>query len=465
MRRRNLSRLVASSAAVLAIMNGWATLGFAQSVHATPGASIATDAMERSAPVKPLPDARSIERYERGRALMQQIWQIAPGKDAQRDGLGPLFNAASCHGCHSPATRRQVSEKPVDRLLSALVRVSVRQDGETLPHPAYGAQLNEFSIVGVPPEARTQVIYVDRMVDLLDGTPVWVREPELVFHDLRYGTLDRRVMTSLRASPPIMGVGLLELVPEEVLLEYADPEDMNRDGVAGRPNRIADRRVLPRHSGQHVIGRFGWKANSPDLRTQIATALHEDMGLTSIVFPRSACTRAQTECLQAASGGDPEVTAAMLDDFTFFLTWLAPPARRHVEDAETRRGEALFRSTGCAACHRETLTTRENAEYPALSRLEFHPYTDLLLHDLGAGLADGRPDHGASGGDWRTPPLWGLGLAQAASPTARFLHDGRARTLTEAILWHAGEAQKSRDRFRAMSATDRAALLRFLNSL
>jgi CxxC motif-containing protein (DUF1111 family) len=189
------------------------------------------------------------------------------------------------------------------------------------------------------------------------------------------------------------------------------------------------------------------------------------MGLTSVVFPQSACTQAQTECLQTASGGDPEVPAAMLDDLTFFLTWLAPPPRRHANDPETQRGEALFRSTGCAACHRETLTTGENTLYPALSRLEFHPYTDMLLHDLGAGLADGRPDHEATGGDWRTPPLWGLGLAQAANPTARFLHDGRARTLTEAILWHAGEAQRSRDRFRAMSAADRAALLRFLESL
>jgi CxxC motif-containing protein (DUF1111 family) len=309
----------------------------------------------------------------------------------------------------------------------------------------------------VPAEARIQVIYTDRRVELLDGTPAWVREPELVFHDPRYGALDRRVMTSLRAAPPIMGSGLLDLVPEEMLLEYADPDDRNRDGVAGRPNRIESRNP--------VIGRFGWKANSPDLRTQIATAMREDMGLTSVVFPQSACTPAQTDCLRAASGGDPEVTAAMLDDLTFFLTWLAPPARRHADDAETRRGEVLFRSTGCTACHRETLITGENARYPALSRVEFHPFTDLLLHDLGAGLADGRPDHEASGGDWRTPPLWGLGLAQAASPTARFLHDGRARTLTEAILWHAGEAQKSRDRFRAMSAADRAALLRFLDSL
>ncbi len=462
MRPRNLSRLVAASAVVLAIAIGWATPGVAQS-----SPSAATASVDRLAPVMPLPDARRAERYERGRALMEQIWQIAPGEDAQRDGLGPLFNAASCQGCHSPATRRQVPKNAGDRLLSALVRVSVRQNGETLPHPAYGSQLNELGIVGVPAEARIQTLYTDRRVELLDGTPVWVREPELAFHDPRYGALDRQVMTSLRASPPIMGVGLLELVPEEQLLEYADPDDKDRDGVAGRPNRITSSAVAGGithdQSGRPVIGRFGWKANSPDLRTQIATALHEDMGLTSVVFPKSPCTQAQTECLRAASGGDPEVTAAMLDDLTFFLTWLAPPARR--DAGQTQRGEALFRSMGCAACHRETLTTGENARYPALSQLEFHPYTDLLLHDLGAGLADGRPDHEASGGDWRTPPLWGLGLAQAANPTARFLHDGRARTLTEAILWHAGEAQKSRDRFRALNAADREALLRFLESL
>lgn len=469
MRRRSLFELVAASAVTLAMMSGCARPGLTHSSplesegeqgYATSGAFDATAAEERFLPVRPLPDAQSAQRYERGRALMEQIWQIAPGKDAQHDGLGPLFNAASCQGCHSPVTRRQVSESAGDGLISALVRVSIRQDGKTLPHPAYGAQLNELSVVGVPAEVRTQVLYTDNRVNLDDGTPVSVREPELVFHDPRYGALDRRVMTSLRASPPIMGAGLLDLVPEDVLLEYADPDDKNRDLVAGRPNRIRNEQ-----SGQHVIGRFGWKANSPDLRTQIATALLEDMGLTSVVFPQSACTPSQAECLEAAAGGEPEVTTAMLDDLTFFLTWLAPPARRHVDDPETQRGEALFRSTGCAACHRETLTTGENARHPALSRIEFHPYTDLLLHDLGAGLADGRPDHEASGGDWRTPPLWGLGLAQAVNPTARFLHDGRARTLTEAILWHGGEAQKSRDRFRAMNAADRAALLKFLESL
>jgi len=430
------------------------------STGCTPLAGANDNTTDRLAPVVPLPDAQSRARFERGRALMQQIWQIAPGKDGQHDGLGPLFNAASCQGCHSTVTRRVVPESDSDRLLSALVRVSVRQNGATVPHPSYGAQLNELAIVGVPAEVRTQVRYTDRKVNLDDGTPVWVREPQLVFHDASYGALDRRVMTSLRASPPIIGVGLLDLVPEEVLLEYADPDDKNGDGIAGRPNRIAHAELK-----RAVIGRFGWKANSPDLRTQIATALLEDMGLTSVVFPQSACTPAQPECLQAASGGDPEVTEAMLDDLAFFLTWLAPPAHRNLKDPERRRGEALFRSIGCAACHRETLTTGENARYPALSRIEFHPYTDLLLHDLGAGLADGRPDHDATGGDWRTPPLWGLGLAQAANPEARFLHDGRARTLTEAILWHGGEAQRSRDRFRAMNAPDRAALLRFLESL
>lgn len=459
LRRHPLNKLVAAGAAALAIISGCAMLAGPAAKGISDDATVGT---EQFVPIASLPDAQSLERYERGFALLQQVWQIAPGTDAQHDGLGPLFNAASCQGCHSVATRRQVPENSGERLISALVRVSVRQDGtgETLPHPAYGAQLNELSIISVPAEVRIQVRYTDRKVELADGTPVWVREPELVFHDPQYGALDRRVMTSLRAAPPIEGTGLLDLVPEEVLLEYADPDDKNRDGVAGRANTVPHE-----PSGNTVIGRLGWKANAADLRTQIATALHEDMGLTSVVFPRSACTPVQADCLRAPSGGDPEVTAAMLDDLTFFLTWLAPPARRHVDDAETRRGEALFRSTGCAACHRETLTTGENARYPALSRLEFHPYTDLLLHDLGAGLADGRPDHEASGGDWRTPPLWGLGLAQAANPTARFLHDGRARTLTEAILWHAGEAQRSRDRFRSLNAADREALLRFLDSL
>lgn len=408
----------------------------------------------------PLPDEAAEERFDRGRNVLNKVWVIAPSEDALHDGLGPLFNQRSCIACHPANGRGHVPETPDVPMVSALVRLSVRDRGQIVPHPAYGEQLNEQGTPDVPGEGHAEVSYTLHKVKLSDGTVIELRKPHLTFRELHYGPIAPSVMTSLRVAPAIFGLGLLELVAESALLEYADPNDRNHDGISGRPNLIRDGR-----RGVSVPGRFGWKASSPDLFTQIASAFNQDLGLTTLLMQESNCTRAETACLEAPSGGDPEVAHFMMENLTTYLMYVAPPDTRNIADAEAARGAELFRSIGCAACHRETLTTRTDARNPGLSGKQFHPYTDLLLHDLGPGLADGRPDHDASGSEWRTAPLWGIGLAQQIDPDARFLHDGRARSLVEAIVWHDGEARGARDRFGKLSAADRAALLAFLGSL
>lgn len=435
--------------------DGHADLGLAEQIqgipkmaseHATMTHSAlppATGIFQRSLP---LPDEESEERFNRGRNVLNKVWVIAPSADTLHDGLGPLFNQRSCIACHPDNGRGQVTD--------ALVRLSVRDHGKAVSHPIYGEQLNEQGIPGVPGEGRAELHYSFRDIKLSDGATIELREPHIEFRELHYGPLGAGTLTSLRIAPPIFGLGLLELVPESAILEYADPEDTNHDGLSGRPNLIRDERWK-----RTVVGRFGWKAGSPDLVAQAASAFREDMGLTTLLLPEPNCTRAETACLQAPSGGDAEVSQFMMENLVTYLMHVAPPDPRSAQGAE------IFLATGCAACHRETLTTGESPRYPELSLRNFHPYTDLLLHDMGAGLADGRPDHEASGREWRTAPLWGIGHAQDVDANARFLHDGRARAIIEAILWHDGEARRARERFRALNAADRASLLAFVNSL
>ncbi len=404
------------------------------------------------------------DAFARGRSLFRQAWLIAPSAEQpDLDGLGPVFNRLSCLACHVKNGRGAPPDGADDVMRTTLVRLSVPGDGDGTgaaprPHSAYGEQLNPDAIPGVPAEGKATLVWHPVTTTLDDGTVVALRTPELRFRDLAFGPLGDDVRTSVRMAPPVHGLGLLDAVPDAVILEAADPDDRDGDGVSGRPNRVPDIA-----SGRLLIGRFGLKANQTTLRQQIAGAFLGDIGITSPLFPTENCTPAQTACAAAANGGTPELTAADLDAITLYSAALAVPARR--ADPAAERGEALFTAIGCAACHRPTLTTGPYPALPALENRSIHPYTDLLLHDMGPGLADGRPDFQASGSEWRTPPLWGLGLAGVAGDGAFYLHDGRARTLTEAILWHGGEGAAASGRFRALPAADRASLLAFLNTL
>lgn len=398
-----------------------------------------------------------------GRSLFRQAWIVAPSFDQpDLDGLGPLYNQRSCIACHVRNGRGEPPEDERDRMRSALVRLSVPgTDGHGGPkrHPVYGGQLATEAVPGVAAEGTATFSWREIATTLDDGTRVAMREPKLVLRDLAYGPLGKDTMTSVRVAPPVIGMGALSQVPDEEILSIASEQAAHPGTVHGHPNYVWDA------AAQRVaIGRFGLKANQPSLAQQISGALSEDMGLTTSLYPEATCTSAEKACTAAPDGGRPEVQTSQIVELVSYLESLVPPDRRNADDPSVKRGEEIFAEMECGACHRPTLRLGRD---PALSQPtdEIHPYSDLLLHDMGAGLSDGRPDYSANARDWRTAPLWGLGLTKAVTDRPSYLHDGRARSLTEAILWHDGEAAHSRDAFRAAPAADRISLIDFLNSL
>ncbi len=403
--------------------------------------------------------------FQFGNRLFNTNWVQAPGSVKTFDGLGPLFNRVSCAGCHTFDGRGRPPENVGDAMESILVRLSVpgkTDRGGPVPHPAYGTQLSDRAIQGVTPEGRAIITYEDVPGAYADGTPYVLRKPSLSFADLAYGSMDG-VLTSARVAPQVIGMGLLESVPEETLLALADPDDADGDGISGRINR-----VWSDSGGRTMVGRFGWKANAPTLLDQSVDAALGDIGLTTSILPTQNCSDVQKDCLAAFDQGPtdgPEISDEFVAKLVIYVQTLAVPRQRNETDPAVMRGETLFRDAGCAACHVPTLETGPDATLPELANQTFHPFTDLLLHDMGPGLADGRPDFEASGSEWRTPPLWGLGLIQQVNGHTLLLHDGRARGFAEAILWHDGEGAASREAFRAMPKDDRDALVAFLKSL
>ena len=272
--------------------------------------------------------------------------------------------------------------------------------------------------------------------------------------------MDEDVMMSPRIAPHMVGLGLLEALAEDTILSAADPDDADEDGISGRPNWVFDVRL-----GDLALGRFGWKANQPSVEQQNAGAFLGDLGITSELFGNESCTSVQTDCASSASGGTPELDESKLHNIAFYARTLAVPARRGVGDPEVLAGRELFHEAGCAGCHVPSMKTGELDGHPELEHQVIWPYSDLLLHDMGAELEDRRPDFEASGAEWRTPPLWGIGLVESVNKHTYFLHVGRARGFAEAILWHGGEAEDAREAYRTMNKDERAALLRFLESL
>jgi CxxC motif-containing protein (DUF1111 family) len=352
-----------------------------------------------------------------------------------------------------------------------VVRVSVAdRDGAPKPHPMYGDQLQNRALQGqslgelhaylpVPAEVELFLDWEEQQVEFADGEVVQLRKPRLRFERPAFGPLGDEVMVSLRNAPPVFGLGLLEAVPEESLLKIA--ENQLAHGISGRMNTVWDA-----SNQRFTSGRFGWKANQPNVRQQVAAAAWGDMGVTSSLFPRQNCTDVQVLCRREVPGNDPELSDLSWDELELWTLSLAVPKRRDWTDQDVQRGAKLFEAASCAHCHVPTLTTADMySRLPQLSRQTIHPYTDLLLHDMGEGLADGRPDFDATGREWRTPPLWGLGLSERVNGHTALLHDGRARNIVEAILWHGGEAQAAREAFRQMPAADRAALLKFLQAI
>jgi CxxC motif-containing protein (DUF1111 family) len=377
-------------------------------------------------------------------------------------GRGPLSNAESCLGCHVNSGRGAAPANADEPLRSMLVRISVPgkdANGGPVPHPRYGHQINYLGVAGeVNGEGEVYVAWQEKTVAFADGETAALRVPTLKIDQLAYGPLGDDVAFSPRVSPPLIGLGLLEAIPDatlEALASAAKPH-----GINGKANRVWDIAAK-----RPAIGRFGLKASHPNLSQQIMAAFLEDMGVTSNLFPLENCTPVQKSCREAFSAPQPELGPNQFVPLLFYVRANAVPARRNVDDPEVKRGAVLFKNAACAVCHVPELRTGEYAPIPEISDQVIRPYSDLLLHDMGEDLADHRDDYAATGNEWRTPPLWGLGLTQTVNGHTHLLHDGRARNATEAILWHGGEGSYSRDAFLNMTKADRIALLRFLNSL
>jgi CxxC motif-containing protein (DUF1111 family) len=406
--------------------------------------------------LKTLP-AKDRRAFAVGNSFFNRNWVRAPASTTGRDGLGPTFNAQSCSSCHLHDGRGRPPADARDPERGLLLRLSVGDP----PRPVrfYGSQLQDRAIAGVPAEGRVRITTTPRPGRYGDGTPFELRAPRDAVADGAFGPLPKDVQISPRVAPGVFGVGLLEAVPEKTIVEHADPADEDGDGISGRANRVADARTRTT-----ALGRFGWKANVPTVEQQNAGAFNGDIGITSPIFSDQNCEPGARACARAKSGGRPEIDQAKLDRVTFYTRTLAVPARRDVGAEATDAGERVFARLGCDSCHLPELRTGDS-DIPANRHQLIRPYTDLLVHDMGPGLADGRPDGLASGTEWRTAPLWGIGLVSVVNRHTRFLHDGRARNLAEAILWHGGEAHPARERFRTLPARERRELLAFLESL
>ncbi|SFH92072.1 CxxC motif-containing protein, DUF1111 family [Pseudomonas guineae] len=427
-----------------------------------------TDQNAFSLPSANLSPLRRLD-FSVGNSFFRNPWVTSPATTTARDGLGPLLNTNACQNCHIKDGRGHPPAPDAQSTVSMLVRLSIPAGIEhaaiiqrlgVLAEPTYGSQLQDMANPGTAPEGKVRISYSTQLVNFADGLQVELRKPSLTISQLNYGALHPDTQLSARIAPPMIGLGLLEAIPESAILANADPEDLNGDGISGRANRVWDR-VQQRT----VLGRFGWKAGQPTLNQQNAEAFANDMGLTSTLIPQDNCREAQLDCRSAPHGGEPEVSDNILASVLFYTRNLGVPARRDVDTPAVLAGKNLFYQAGCQGCHAVQFSTAANAAEPELANQSIRPYTDLLLHDMGPGLADNRPEFLASGQEWRTPPLWGVGLTEAVNGHSQFLHDGRARNLLEAILWHGGEAEAAKQQVLSFNADERNALLAFLNSL
>lgn len=397
-----------------------------------------------------------------GNSFFNQNWVSAPASTKARDGLGPLFNAHSCAGCHFKDGRGRPPEFDGESPTGLLVRIGLPQRdhlGGRLPEPTYGLQFQNHSIDGVEKEGDLHITYEEITGSYPDGNSYSLRKPTLHLEHLRYGPINAETVMSARVANQMIGLGLLEAISEEDILANADPDDHNQDGISGKPNWVT----------QDALGRFGWKAEQPSIAAQVAAAFSGDLGITSKLQLQDHCTDSQIECKTATTGINSEDQAEIADDdfdkVVLYSSSLAVPAQRNSEDPQVLLGEGYFKEANCSGCHIESFTTQEHPTIPALSFQHIRPYTDLLLHDMGPGLADNLSDFEATGAEWRTPPLWGIGLFETVNKHSYYLHDGRARNLEEAILWHSGEAEDSKQLFMNFTREQRQALIIFLRSL
>lgn len=393
-----------------------------------------------------------------GDAQFEQAFVTAPAE--VNSGLGAQFNNTSCIACH-PKDGRAAFPKDINKLSGFFLRISVPGSdpitGEPNKAPSFGNQLANHAIYGFTPEVKFAVSYQELPVTYADGSQVILKKPIYTIAE-SYMSLPAGYMLSPRIGPPVFGLGLLEAITEADILAKQDINDTDNDGISGKANYVWDP-----ISQSTQLGRFGWKANTPSVMVQAAGAYNNDMGVTNPLFPVES-SYGQTNG-DPNLNDDPEITQDILDQVAFYCRTLAVPAARNLDNKEVIAGYRLFEDLKCVSCHTPSYTTGAFPDIPEISNQNIYPYTDMLLHDMGEDLADHRDDFLANGNEWKTRPLWGIGLTHLVNGHTHFLHDGRAKSIEEAILWHGGEAEASKNNFMALTETKRRQLIKFVESL
>ena len=419
--------------------------------------------------------------FKIGNSLFRRIWVSSPASTKSADGLGPLFNARSCQNCHLKDGRGHSPSAnwPVDGAVSMFLRLSIPPHTrehhrlisenriKNIPDPTYGSQLQDLSIQGHHAEGKVYIEYEEIEVIFSDGTVVSLRDPKYSIISWKYGKPHEKLQFSPRVATPMIGLGMLGAISENDILNNADPEDKNNDRISGKANLVFDLQ-----SQRISLGRFGWKAGEPNIRQQSSKAFNSDIGISAPLAntPWGDCSINQKKCRNSPNGNTPsqnnlEISHEAMEKLVFYAKNLGVPARRDIEKSEVLAGKKLFYETGCTGCHSPKFVTKRIPEQPEQSFQLIWPYSDMLLHDMGEGLADQLTEGLADGSEWRTPPLWGIGLTETVSGHTQFLHDGRARNLIEAILWHGGEAELIKQKFIKFNSKMRSEILAFLNSL
>jgi len=394
--------------------------------------------------------------HEIGDIVFESTFISSPAP--KNPGLGPVFNNVSCVSCHINDGRGKATVEG-QGLSATLLRLSIPGigvHGGPIPVPLYGGQLQQQAIFGSTPEASVTVNYTYLPGSFPDGESYELRKPIFTISNYYAGPV-AGMLVSARNSPAVFGLGLIEGISEIDILKYQDIHDSDNDGISGKANYVWNI-----YENKTSLGRFGWKANTPSLLQQVASAFNEDMGITNLLFPNE---NSHGQIQDNSTGNKTDLSDSLLHITTFYMQTLAVPARRNVEDPMVKRGKQIFEDAQCAKCHVPSYRTAVNVAFKDISNQLIFPYTDLLLHDMGSDLTDNRPDFLADGQEWRTPPLWGIGLSEVVNGHSDFLHDGRARNLKEAILWHGGEAENSKNYFIQLPKADREALIQFLRSL
>ena len=397
-----------------------------------------------------------------GNSFFRQSWVSAPASTTARDGLGPYFNAVSCSSCHFKDGRGRPPAFDGETARGLLLRLSTdgfHTNGSSNPDPIYGGQLQDNAILGQTVKGGFKITYQDIVETFDDGTTVILKKPIYQFVNLGFGPMAGNLKVSPRIANQIIGLGLLDAIPESTILSFADVNDANGDGISGKPNYVHDIQ-----SNTQKLGRFGWKSNQPSVLQQVAAAFSGDMGITSSLFPNENCPPG-VDCDAIPNGGTPEITDDNLNKVAIYSLTLAVPARRNHTNQDVLRGKKTFETIGCASCHIPKIQTGSNYPIAAFRNQTIRPYTDMLLHDMGDALGDNATDFLATGNEWRTPALWGIGLIQTVNGHTNLMHDGRAKNITEAILWHGGEGSTSKNKFKQLPVKEREDLLKFLNSL